>query len=267
MSAMPSLRSQNGLLGLHRLWREGRTGLELAALLRDPIFRRVDPRAGRGRPVLLVPGFLAPDESLGLLARWLRRSGFHPGGAGMRLNAGCFTAALDALEERAEALRGATKGRVAIIGQSHGGTLGRSLAARRPDLVSGVVAMGSPLIDPFAIHPVARFHVRVVSALGSLGTPGLFSRECLEGECCAEVRRAAERPFPRSVGFVSVYSRSDGIVDWRACLDPAAEHVEVQASHIGMAVNAQAYAAIGAALERFDAGVPRRRKRPAAVPV
>ena len=74
----------------------------------------------------------------------------------MRLNAGCFTAALDALEERAEALRGATKGRVAIIGQSHGGTLGRSLAVRRPDLVSGVVAMGSPLVDPFAIHPLDR---------------------------------------------------------------------------------------------------------------
>jgi hypothetical protein len=105
-----------------------------------------------------------------------------------------------------------------------------------------------------------------VGALGSLGAPGLFSRECLEGECCAEVRRAAERPFPRSVGFVSVYSRSDGIVDWHACLDPAAEHVEVDASHIGMAVNAQAYAAIGVALERFDAGVPRRRKRASAVP-
>jgi pimeloyl-ACP methyl ester carboxylesterase len=265
MSAMPSLRSQNRLLGLPRLWREGRTGLELAALLRDPIFRRADPRTGRGRPVLLVPGFLAPDESLGLLGRWLRRSGFHPGGAGMRFNAGCFTAALNALEERAEALRGANKGRVAIIGQSHGGTLGRSLAARRPDLVSGVVAMGSPLVDPFAIHPVARLHVRVVSALGSLGAPGLFSRDCLEGECCSEVRRAAERPFPRSVGFVSVYSRTDAIVDWHACLDPAAEHVEVQASHIGMAVNAEAYAAIGAALERFDAGASRRRRRPSAV--
>jgi len=50
----------------------------------------------------------------------------------MRLNVGCFTAALNALEERAEALRGTNKGRVAIIGQSHGGTLGRALAARRP---------------------------------------------------------------------------------------------------------------------------------------
>src|SRR5436309_14194322 len=83
------------------LWREGRTGLELAALLRHPDFRRPAPHVGWGRPVLLVPGVLAGDESLGVLAGWLRRSGFAPGGAGMRLNAGCFTAALDALEERA----------------------------------------------------------------------------------------------------------------------------------------------------------------------
>ena len=263
---MPSFSSRTGLLGLPRLLREGRTGLELAALVRDPRFRRADPHVGRDRPVLLVPGFLARDETLGVLAGWLRRSGFRPGGAGMRLNAGCFTAAVDALEVRAEALRG-TGQRVAIIGQSHGGTLGRSLAARRPDLVSGVVAMGSPLVDPFAIHPVARLHVRVVGALGSLGAPGLFSRDCLEGECCTEVRRAAERPFPSAVGFVSVYSRTDGIVDWRACLDPAAEHVEVHASHIGMAVNAQAYAAIGAALESFDTAVPQRKERSSAVPV
>jgi triacylglycerol lipase len=264
---MPAHSSPNGLLRLPRLWREGRTGLELAALMRDPRFRRPNPHVGRGRPVLLVPGFLAGDESLGVLAGWLRRSGFRPRGAGMRLNAGCFTAALDALEARAEAGRGATGQRVAIIGQSHGGTLGRALAGRRPDLVSGVVAMGSPLVDPFAIHPVARLQVRFVGALGSLGAPGLFRRDCLDGECCGEVRRAAKRPFPATVDLVSIYSRSDGIVDWHACLDPAAEHVEVRASHIGMAVNAEVFAAVGAALARFDAGVPRQLKRPAVVPI
>jgi hypothetical protein len=113
---------------------------------------------------------------------------------------------------------------------------------------------------------VARLQVRFVGALGSLGAPGLFRRDCLDGECCAEVRRAAERPFPATVDLVSIYSRTDGIVDWRACLDPAAEHVEVRASHIGMAVNAEVYAAVGAALECFDAGVARRVAPPVPVP-
>ena len=263
---MRSLGSRIGSLRPPRLWREGRTGLELAGLVRDPRFRRVDAYAGGDRPLLLVPGFLASDESLAVLAGWLRRSGYRVGGAGMRFNAGCFTAALDALEARAEALRGATGPRVAIIGQSHGGTLGRSLAARRPDLIAGVVAMGAPLVDPLAIHPVARLQVRFVGALGSLGAPGLFSRDCLEGECCAEVRRAAGRPFPAGVGFVSIYSRSDAIVDWRACLHPAAKHVEVRASHIGMAVNAEVYAAVGAALESLNAVDPPRLPPPVIAP-
>src|SRR3954471_22532340 len=152
MSAMPSISSRTGFLRLPRPWREGRTGLELAALVRDPLFRRADPHVGRGRPVLLVPGFLAGDESLGVLAGWLRRSGFRPRGAGMRLNAGCFTAALHALEARGEAGRGATGQRVRIIGQRKGAPLGRALPGRRAVLVSGVVAMGSPLVVPLAIH-------------------------------------------------------------------------------------------------------------------
>jgi pimeloyl-ACP methyl ester carboxylesterase len=250
---MPRLHAPNGLAALAPLWREGRTGFELARLLRDPRFRHADRHAGCGRPVLLVPGFLAGDESLGVLARWLRRSGYRTRGAGTRLNPDCFTKVLDGLEVRAQALRRATGQRVAIVGQSQGGTLGRGLAIRRPDLVSGLVAMGSPLLDPLAIHPAVRVQIRAIGALGSLGARGLFSRDCLDGGCCAELHPTAARPFPPTVGFVSVYSRSDGIVDWRACLDPAARHVEVGASHAGMAVNAQAYVAVAAALEGFGA--------------
>jgi triacylglycerol lipase len=48
--------------------------------------------------------------------------------------------------------------------------------------------------------------------------------------------------------MTSIYSRSDGIVRWRACLDDDAEQVEVDASHIGMAVSAPAYRAVARAL-------------------
>jgi triacylglycerol lipase len=39
------------------------------------------------------------------------------------------------------------------------------------------------------------------------------------------------------VDFTAVYSRRDGIVDWRACVDPLATGVEVRSSHVGMAVD------------------------------
>ena len=55
-------------------------------------------------------------------------------------------------------------------------------------------------------------------------------------------------PLPPEVAFTAVYSRRDGIVDWRACVDPAAEHVEVRSSHCGMAVDPAAIDAVVAAL-------------------
>jgi pimeloyl-ACP methyl ester carboxylesterase len=222
--------------------------LELAGLLRDPDFRR-PAVAGAGRPVLLIPGFLAGDETLALMTGWLRRGGYRPFGAGMRSNVGCAKQALDALERRLEAL--SDERRTVVIGHSHGGTLGRSLAMRRPDLVAGVVTLASPLVDQFALHPFARLPVRLVGGLGSLGTPRLFRRECLRGECCTEIRSAGTREFPAGVGFVSVYSRTDGVVDWRSCLDPRAQAVEVASSHVGMAVNIGAYRAVRQALEAF----------------
>src|SRR5215204_1478494 len=64
------------------LWREARFGLEAAALLRDPIFRGDGITDGRGRPVLLIPGFLAGDGSLSMMAGWLKRTGYRPRRAG-----------------------------------------------------------------------------------------------------------------------------------------------------------------------------------------
>ncbi len=230
------------------IWREGRTGLELAALLRDPEFREADPSAGGGRPVLLVPGFLAGDGSLGVMTGWLRRNGYRTRSAGMRFNVDCSARAMDALEARTEALAERYGRRVALIGQSRGGTLGRALAVRRPDLVDTLVALGAPQLRPLGIHPLIMLQVGVVGALGTLGARGLFGHACLRGECCRAFRESAEAPFPPGVRYVSIYSRSDGIVDWRACLDPAAEHVEVHASHVGMAVSAPVYRAVAAAL-------------------
>lgn len=230
------------------IWREGRTALELAALVRDPVFREVDASLGGGRPVMLVPGFLAGDGSLGVMTGWLRRSGYRTRRAGMRVNAGCSSRCVDALEERAEELAERYGQRVAVIGQSRGGTLGRALALRRPDLVKTLVALGSPQLEPLAVHPLVKLQVHVVGALGTLGVPGLFSDTCRRGECCREFRESLTRPFPADVRYVSIYSRSDGIVAWRSCLDPAAELVEVAASHIGMAVSAPVYRAITEAL-------------------
>jgi triacylglycerol lipase len=242
------------------LWREARFGLEAAALLRDPVLRGEGLGDGRGRPALLIPGFMAGDGSLALMADWLRRAGYCASRAGMLANVGCAGVAHERLEQRLERLVDEQGQRAVVIGQSRGGSMAKVLAARRPDLVCGVVTLGSPHLEPLAVHPLVRLQVEAVSRLGSLGAPGLFKRSCLHGECCASFWDALAASLPSGVGFVAVYSRSDGVVDWRACLDPCAdEHVEIASSHCGMAVSPAAWRAIAGALDRFDRAETRRR--------
>lgn len=235
------------------IWREGRFALERAALLRDPVWRGEGMPPGHGEPVMLIAGFMAGDPSLGAMAGWLRRLGYRPVRAGLRANVDCTEETLQRLERELE--RAVTRHRRSawIVGHSRGGTMARVLAVRRPDLVAGIVCLGSPLRDQFEVHPLVRAQVRAVAMLGTLGVPGLFRHHCQEG-CCAKAHEQLTGPFPEDVAFTSVYSRSDGVVGWRACLDPAARAVEVDASHCGMAVNREVYRALAAALSASRAG-------------
>src|SRR5215217_4202956 len=242
------------------LWREARIGLEAAALVRDPMFRGDGMVDGRGRPVLLIPGFLAGDGSLSMMAGWLKRTGYRPSRAGIVSNVNCAGVLLPRLEKRLERLVELQGKRAAVVGQSRGGTLAKVLAKRRPDLVSGVVALGSPQVDPLAVHPLVRLQVEAVSRLGSLGAPGLFKRSCLNGDCCASFWEDLAGPLAAGIPLVSVYSKSDGVVDWHSCLDAhATELVEIRASHCGMAVSRAAWRAVAEALESFREADARRR--------
>jgi hypothetical protein len=88
-----------------------------------------------------------------------------------------------------------------------------------------------------------------MARLGDLGVPRLFSSDCADGDCCGRFWDDLEAPLPEDVRAVSVYSRSDGIVDWQACLDPHAEHIEVASSHCGMSVHPQVYGVLERVLD------------------
>src|SRR4051794_24403240 len=252
--------SLNPVGAMPPLWREARIGFEAAALVGDPIFRGDGMPDGRGRPVLLIPGFLAGDGSLSMMAGWLKRTGYRPSRAGMVANVNCAGVVLPRLEERLERLVDRQGRRAAVVGQSRGGTLAKVLARRRPDLVAGVVGLGAPQLQPLAVHPLVRLQVEAVSRLGSLGAPGLFKRSCLNGGCCSSFWEDLAQPPPAGVRLVSVYSKSDGVVDWRSCLDPhATELVEIRASHCGMAVSRAAWRAVADALDGFRAAEESRR--------
>ena len=182
------------------------------------------------------------------LQHWLRRRGHSVRTSGIRLNVGCAGRELDRLGAVLESFGEPT----VVIGQSRGGTLARALAARHPDSVAAVTTLGSPVLDQLAISPSVLRTVRSVAFLGDLGVRGLFTNECLDGACCAEFRTLLKEPLGKDTRAIAVYSRSDAIVDWRACLDPAAEWVEIDGSHCGMAVNAEVYRELERLLERSE---------------
>jgi triacylglycerol lipase len=241
---VPSLRT---IVSPPPVWREYRFGLEMRALLRDDRFRD-PPEAPETRAVMLIPGFLTGDQSLRLLGSWLKRSGHRTRRAGMRFNVDCSEAAVNRLETCLERFCEEQGEQAFIVGQSRGGTFARVLAVRRPDLVRGVVTLGSPHVAPLDVHPVVWVQGAALATLGTLGVPGVASHKCVTGSCCKGFMRDLTGEFPSKVRFISVYSRSDGIVDWRACLDPAARHVEVDSTHCGMSVHGEVFDIVARAL-------------------
>jgi len=223
---------------------------------RERLGRPYATRAG-GRdadPVLLVPGFMAGDGSLQWMRSSLRHQGFRTYRSMIHVNIGCTLAAATRLEARLESIAIRRESRVQIVGHSLGGMLARGVAVRRPDLVSGIVTMGSPMLAPGAHHRALSAGVETLVRLSRAGVPGLMSEECVAGACARESFEESRSPMPAGVGFTAIYSRRDGVVDWQACVDPEAHAVEVRASHLGMAVDPRVAAEVVAALHRHRAG-------------
>ena len=125
-----------------------------------------------------------------------------------------------------------TASRVSIVGHSRGGVLAKVLAHRKPDLVEQVITLGSPLKDPFDVHPLtmAGVHAAHVYNLMRYGHPASVEMRFLRDLAAA----------PR-VPTTSIYSRSDGVVNWHACLRPDINAIEVNGSHVGLSLNPEVY--------------------------
>jgi pimeloyl-ACP methyl ester carboxylesterase len=184
---------------------------------------RAAPR-GEPHPVLVLPGLMASDLSTKTLRGWLGRLGYPVVGWALGRNRGTtreVTTELPALIARLAAEHGAP---VSIVGWSLGGIFARRLARRTPRRVRQVISLGSPFASSGGHSdggPAGRVHRRhsPLHAVDSTPAPG----------------GSLARPLP--VPSTAVYSRWDGVVDWRACRQqpgPHSENVAVRSSHLGM---------------------------------
>jgi len=185
---------------------------------RRALLRRV-PR-GDGHGVLVFPGFLAGDYSTAPLRHFLRALCYDARGWKLGSNLGPDPRIMDRLAERLRALCERHGRKVSLVGWSLGGIYARELARAHAARVRRVITLGAPFRDITATH-AARFI--------TVGPERLPARES------QPIRTFLRQPVP--VASTSIYSRRDGIVHWKSCLDeeaPESENVEVHCSHTGM---------------------------------
>jgi pimeloyl-ACP methyl ester carboxylesterase len=223
--------------------------LELARLLVDPVYlAQSGVERGNGRPVVLLPGFLAGDQTLAVMAGWLRRLGYAPHSCGFVANIDCSDRALQRIEGHIDALYRRHGRRVALVGHSRGGHFARAMGARAPDRVSHAISLGADLRGLIGVSVPT---LAAVAALrqGLVLTRRARAERCFTAECTCAFARDYARSFPADqVRLTSIYSKQDGVVHWQGAVVPEADCVEVTGSHVGLAFNRKAYRAIAHAL-------------------
>ena len=250
---MSSPADQLPPLPTERWWgdhlRETRWQLELYRLLVDPVFHGRGVPRGDGRQVVLLPGFGGGDQTLLVLATWLRRIGYRPSTCGFVANLGCSDRAVERVERRLErAARAVRTPRGADRPQPR-----RALRARtRPPPSRARVPRD---LGRCRTAADARDQLPDTGRGGRQppsdrrGAGGRGRPRCLTDACDCQFARDFACAFPEDrVRLTSIYSKGDGVVRWQAALVPYGECVEVTGSHVGLIFNRKSYRAIAHAL-------------------
>jgi pimeloyl-ACP methyl ester carboxylesterase len=187
---------------------------------------------GEGRPVLVLPGFYGTDGMTTRLRAHLRRLDYSAHGWRLGRNVGLTDRIIDGLLARFDELADRHGQPVSTVGWSFGGLLARWLAHRRPDQVRQVVCLGSPWR---------------AEGERTRSTP-MFERAAARHGLSDRAREIVDElrgPVPALC--TAIYSKTDGILNWRSCSldeDDQCENITVPSSHVGLVSNPLALAAL-----------------------
>ena len=216
-AASPGLKPPSKLLFALELRAIPELGGFLASL---PMLTALAPR-GDGHPVLVLPGLVTSDRSTVPLRTFLKSKGFDAHGWELGRNYGPLPGIERGMVDRIRKLADGSGEKVSLVGWSLGGVYARQLAKMPPDEVRCVVTLGSPFGgDPRATNAWRLYEL----------TSGhkVDDRERHMGGAIADAP-----PVPTT----AIFSRTDGICAWRACMElegPITENIEVEASHCGL---------------------------------
>jgi pimeloyl-ACP methyl ester carboxylesterase len=132
---------------------------------------------------------------------------------------------------------------VHLIGHSLGGVLARAASVRWRQQIASVTTMASPFngvtVHPFVLQTAYLVRGRIRQRSGPQVLP-----ECYSGFCNCGTLEALRVDVPASVPRQAIYTKTDGVVDWRFCIDEEPTDVEVPGTHVGLAFNPEVYKAV-----------------------
>jgi pimeloyl-ACP methyl ester carboxylesterase len=176
---------------------------------------------GDGHHVLVLPGLIADDRSTRALRWFLRDLGYEVHGWQLGTNVPSPDMA-DRLRALLDRLHDNDPRPLSIVGWSLGGIYARSISRQLRGRVRQVITLGSPFRTAPGQESNAAALVRVGARLQGLRPPAMGPT-------------GNDEPVP--VPSTALFSRSDGVVPWRACLDTRGgphETFEVVGSHVGL---------------------------------
>lgn len=231
------------------LLQEAAVWAEAAALTGSPLWRGEGFPPGRGRPVVLVPGFLSPEWGLRPLAKALECRGWRASVAATGMNVDCTEVGVRKVMEAVEDAVAATGRSTVVLGHSRGGQLALACAARRPEHVGLVVTMGTATDVGLGRLGLVRVAAGAMGLLSRVGGPRIASLDCGDGSCCARVRAELDRPVPMGIVHVALVAMRDGFVP-RAYgrFSTATWELDVATGHLGLALSIPGWTAVAEAL-------------------
>lgn len=227
------------------IWKEALFAADLFLLRSSPVYYGLGIPQGNGSAVVLVPGFLGTDAYLGQMHRWLARIGYQPYFSGIGLNAECPNLLIQRrLNDNIDRAVADTGEKIHLVGHSLGGIIARAIACQRSDAVASVITLASPFRGAVIHRVILRAVERVRQNILEEHGPGVLPT-CYTGRCTCDFLSSLRCKMPAPVMQTAIYTRTDGIADWRYCTtgDPE-DNFEVPGTHIGLAFNASAYGVI-----------------------